>query len=78
MSGGADRAGAVRPPPGEGKAEGGSRCCVPLPSVCSRERGVRPFSEALLLTCECLELAAGRQGVGPQDRRAAPCAFSVS
>ena len=49
----------------------------PISLLCApREGGVRLLSEASLLTCEFLELAAGRQDVGPQGKGAAPCAFS--
>ena len=46
--------------------------------ACAHREGVRLSSEASLLTCEFLELAAGRQDVGPKDKGAAPCAFSFS
>lgn len=43
-----------------------------------REGGVRLSPAAWLLTCEFLELGAGRQDVGPKDEGTAPCAFSFS
>lgn len=43
-----------------------------------REGGARLSPEASLLTCEFLELATGRQDVGPKDKGAALCAFRFS